>query len=113
MVSKLVGDAEIEAKERASSRRRFLISKRRPDERRKSAPSIGVDTFAMMKEQGKCLSKPRSTNVEWEPNVLIEEPFAARKFPLGKGDRFRDRENGRTETSAPLSSRKSFFEILS
>ena len=43
----------------------------------------------------------------------MEDPFAARRSPLGKGDRLRNLENGRTETSAPLSNKKVLFEFLS
>lgn len=77
---------------------------------KKSAPIIGLEIFAIRNINGNSRRKPKSILSNFLPNVEISEPLAAVKtisetllLPLNF-------DEGKTETSAPLSIKK--FNLL-
>ena len=87
------------------TRRLRAMSMRSPLERKKSEPRIGFCTSARRK-QCFTLRPGKARKMSLFPNVLIEEPFAARRDTEGNEDFRWDADAGKTETSAPLSTNK-------
>ena len=77
--------------------------------RKKSDPKIGFDTSA--RRNGCCACSPENLSLMVAvPKVRIEEPFAASK-PLSSGQDLS--EAGKTEMSAPVSTRNAFLDSSS
>ena len=86
---------------------------RRPTAEKKSDPKIGRGTSASTKVCTTLRVLKRNA-IRADPNVLIADPLAATSDPdVDKGEAVRgvdmvdgDKDTGKTETSAPLSTRK-------
>lgn len=91
----------------------FFVSTNRLNLARKSAPNIGLFTEASTKEWTKFRLRPISRFNNLEPNVGIEVPLAAESRNKGFWGVDPLLLWGRTDRSAPVSTRKVKLEVLS